>query len=205
MTAGEKINEIAIIILAAGSSSRLGKPKQLLNYQGQNLLNHAIETATVSNAGSVIVVLGSNATEIEKQIHTDNVYIVFNENYEEGMASSIRCGLEASQKLPTPVNAIILMLCDQPFVNTSLLNDIIKTHKDTDKAIVSCSYVNTFGPPTLFHKSIFNELLELKGDIGARKIIHDHINDTATIPFEVGEVDIDTEADFQKLINKPAQ
>jgi molybdenum cofactor cytidylyltransferase len=115
------------------------------------------------------------------------------------MASSIRCGLNTLLQIAPSSDAVILMVCDQPFVSSSLLNELIATQKNTGKPIVSCQYENTFGPPALFYKTIFPDLLILKGDAGARKIVVQRSNDTATVLFAQGNIDIDTEADYQAL------
>ena len=111
------------------------------------------------------------------------------------MASSIRLGIEDSLN----ADAVILMVCDQPFITSDILNNLIETYSNSGRGIVACSYDNTFGPPVLFSKKYFPELLQLKGDIGARKIIDQHFVDVALVDFPRGSIDIDTEADYLKL------
>jgi molybdenum cofactor cytidylyltransferase len=94
---------------------------------------------------------------------------------------------------------LILMVCDQPYVSAALLNDLLATHYNTGKPIVTSGYANTFGPPTFFHKSIFPELLQLKGDVGARNILKNHIEEVEVIAFPPGSLDIDSNEDYQKL------
>src|ERR1035437_6793844 len=108
-----------IIILAAGSSGRLGSPKQNLIYKGQTLLQGAIETAVASACEPVIIVLGANENVIRQSIEGSNATIVYNADWQEGMASSIRVGITALKKINPESDAVILMLCDQPFVDTS--------------------------------------------------------------------------------------
>jgi molybdenum cofactor cytidylyltransferase len=91
------------------------------------------------------------------------------------------------------------MVCDQPYVSSELINDLIAKQKETGKTIVACNYGETFGPPALFHKSLFHELMHLKGDVGARKIIQHHSNEVATILFTKGNIDIDTKEDYNAL------
>jgi len=185
-------------VLAAGSSSRLGKPKQWLRFNGKSLLQHTTETALASQAQPVIAVLGAN----EKAMETteSNVHVVVNSQWQEGMASSIRCGLEAFTQLSPAAEGIILMVCDQPFVTAGLLNDLVTAHQKTGKPIVASGYENTFGPPVFFHRSVFAELLQLTGDTGARGIVSRHKDETAIIPFPQGSFDIDTEADYNRLL-----
>ena len=190
---------IGIILLAAGSSSRLGRPKQLLSYDGQTLLQHTIQVASDSNAHPVVVVLGAQAEMIRNDIKEIDVNLVDNPDWQEGMASSIRSGINAFTEIAPDAEGMILMVCDQPHVNPSLLNEIITAHKRTGKPIVACSYEKTFGPPVFFHRSLFAELLQLKGDIGARSVVRQHTDEVEVIPFPEGVFDIDTEADFKNL------
>ncbi len=189
----------SIILLAAGSSGRLGSPKQLLPYKNKLLLQYLIDEASASSADSILVVLGANAEIIQTQLQLENIHIVINDDWKEGMASSIRFGIKELQKINSATDAAILMVCDQPFVATSLLNDLITTHQQTGKPIVTSSYDNTTGPPALFHKIIFPELLQLKGDIGARSIIQKHPDEVVSVLFPQGNIDIDTAAEYNKL------
>jgi molybdenum cofactor cytidylyltransferase len=188
---------IGLILLAAGASKRLGRSKQLLKYRGQTLLEHSLETALASMAETIVVVLGANAEQIGAGIKNDKVQVVINCEWKEGMASSIRSGIKAITKIG--VEGIILMVCDQPYVTCDLLNELIAAHKKTGKQIVACSYQNTFGPPVFFHHSLFDKLLQLKGDVGARNIVKQHSDLVEVIPFAEGAVDVDTEADYQNL------
>ena len=190
---------IGVILLAAGSSSRLGRPKQLLSYDGQTLLQHTVQVASASNAHPVVVVLGANAEMIRDHIKDLDVVLVDNPDWQEGMASSIRSGINSFTEFAPDTEGIILMVCDQPHVTSSLLNEIITAHKRTGKPIVASSYEATFGPPVFFHRSLFDELLQLKGDIGARSIVRQHTDEVEVTPFPEGVFDIDTEADFKKL------
>jgi len=186
-----------IIILAAGSSSRLGSPKQNLVYNGRTLLQRAIETAVASACEPVIVVLGANKNLIRQSIEGSKATIVYNTDWEEGMASSIRAGITALKKINPESDAVILMLCDQPFADTSLLNQLVQ--KRSAKGIVACAYNKTIGPPVLFDAVYFDELLLLKGQEGAKKLFKKYQNDVVTVSFPLGSVDIDTSEDFERL------
>lgn len=193
------VDKIGIIILAAGSSSRLGQPKQLLKYHGKSLLQNAIDAAVNADADDVIIVLGANAEQVSKEIDKVKAVTIINSEWEEGMASSIRNGLNELLFISPSTDAVILMVCDQPYVSSNLINDLIKTQKETGKPIVTCDYGETIGPPALFDKSLFHELMKLKGDAGARKIIQHHKNDVAMVSFTKGRIDIDTEEDYGRL------
>jgi molybdenum cofactor cytidylyltransferase len=188
-------------LLAAGNSTRLGTPKQLLNYKGNSLLQHISSIAVGANASPVIIVVGANANLLLPEIDQGKTHVVLNDHWQQGMASSIIAGLSFLLETNSSTDGVIFMMCDQPFVTVSLLNDLIMTQRQTGKPIVASSYDNIIGAPALFHKSIFPELLNLTGDTGARMIIQRHMTQVATVPFSKGKIDIDTAEDYEKLIN----
>ena len=187
-------------MLAAGASSRLGKPKQLLCYKGTTLLKHAVQLAVEAALNPIVVVLGSNAGLLGKEIEDSKAIIVINEAWEEGMASSIRTGLQKMLEMEPAINTVIIMVCDQPYVTVKLLQDLIAKHIETGKQIIASNYKNNLGTPALFHKSIFSELMQLRGDTGAKKILKNHPEWVAAIDFPMGEIDIDTENDYKALL-----
>jgi molybdenum cofactor cytidylyltransferase len=189
-----------LIILAAGASIRLGNPKQNLIFQNKTLLERSIETAVGSECRPIIVVLGANADGIDIGIKDKNVEFIFNPNWNEGMASSIRIAISEIEK-HEEISNVLIMLCDQPFVKSKLIADMLLKQQETDKAIVACKYNDTIGVPVLFDRSLFDELLLLKGQEGAKKILKDHPQDVVTIPFDKGSIDIDTQEDYNRLIN----
>jgi len=191
-----------IVLLAAGSSSRLGRPKQALPFDGKTLLQHTKEIAADADVASIIVVLGANAELLQKDISTTGVRTILNDHWAEGMASSITCGVKDLLAQNSGVEGLVLMVCDQPYVTASLINELITVHQNTAKPIVTCSYADTFGPPTFFHKSLFPELMELTGDVGARSIIKKYTDNVEVIPFPEGVTDVDTEADYEKVIKR---
>ena len=197
MMATEK--NIGAIILAAGASSRLGSPKQLLPYAGKTLLQHSLQIAIDSIAHPVIVVLGAHADDIKKETDFNQAHTIVNTEWQEGIASSIRDGIKALVETDPHTEGAVLMLCDQPYVTPALVNELIMVHQNTGKPIVACSYSDTLGVPALFHKSIFPALLQLKDDLGAKGIIQQHAKNTEVITFSKGNVDIDTETDYQEL------
>lgn len=192
----------SLILLAGGESARLGHPKQLLIYQGQTLLQHSLQTAKASQAQPVVLVLGANAETLKNEITGVGAHVVINDEWQEGMASSIRCGVQALTKMTPAAEGAILMVCDQPFVTSDLLNELIAAHESTGKQIIACGYDDSFGPPVFFHQSLFKELLQLKGDTGARSILRQHRDMVAIIPFPHGTFDVDTEADYEQLKSK---
>lgn len=195
------MNSCGIIILAGGASSRLGQPKQLLRYHGKTLLDHSVNEAANAKADAVVVVLGKNADLFKDEIDKENVRVVVNKDWAEGMASSVRLGLDTLLNSKPYIDAVIFMVCDQPHISSLVLDELITTQQKTTKQIVTCNYGESIGPPALFHKKYFRELMELKGDIGARNIIQQNMSDVATVLFPEGKIDIDTKEDYEALKN----
>ena len=189
------------MLLAAGSSSRLGKAKQLLECQGKTLLQHSMEAALKSNADKVVVVLGANAESLTPTIQQYNIYIAVNTEWSEGIASSIRKGVQVMLQSDPEINNIILMVCDQPFITTILLNELMTDDKG-NKNIVASNYGGTLGTPALFNKIYFPELLSLSNNEGAKKIIQKYSNKVVAIQFSKGDIDIDTMQDYEDLLQE---
>jgi molybdenum cofactor cytidylyltransferase len=192
---------LGIIILAAGSSSRLGQPKQLLEYNGSTLLRNVVDEASKLQDTVIVVVTGSNKDVVEVELLNTDITICHNRNWEDGMGSSISIGLEKLLEHHPDLPACIVTVCDQPFVTSALLNDLINEQNNTGKGIVASEYAETVGTPVLFTSKYFEALKNLRGHDGAKKIVQIHKHDTATIWFEKGSIDIDTISDYNNLIN----
>ena len=175
---------VAAVILAAGASTRLGEPKQLVTLAGEPLLKRAIRIATQAGCARAIVVLGASATAILDQCNLSPAQVVINEAWQEGMASSIRAGITA---LAGTADAAILMTCDQPAVTAEHLAILIHKGRDLED-VVGSSYGEMRGVPAYFPGTRFSELLVLAGVIGARHLLAS----SYTIPLSGGELDIDT-------------
>lgn len=188
-----------IIILAAGASSRLGEPKQNLVYKGRSLLQNSIDAALGSACRPVIVVLGANEKLIRPNIQTHDIQIFCNLGWQEGMSSSIRFGVQNLLQLNPHIKQVILMVCDQPFVNSGLLNMLIAKQAETGKSIIASSYNEILGTPVLFSRALFIELQKLEGQQGAKKLFSKYKNLLTTISFPSGGTDIDTIEDYQSL------
>jgi molybdenum cofactor cytidylyltransferase len=190
-----------IILLAAGESSRLGKPKQLLLYNGKTLLQHSIQAAMGTGIRTIVTVLGANADLFKEKIGEEAVDVVLNTEWKEGMATSIRAGLDRLLELAPGIEAALMMVCDQPFVTTALLNDLLIKYQQTGKPIIASRYETGMGTPALFDKTIFAALKDLKGDTGAKKIMKENPDWVETVNFPLGNIDIDTQTDYKKLLN----
>ncbi|HSN08315.1 MAG TPA: nucleotidyltransferase family protein [Hanamia sp.] len=193
------MNESVIIILAAGASSRMQKPKQLLPYHDESLLAHTIEEAQKSLM-PVMVVLGANAQQIKAEIKEVEVEIVFNEEWKSGISSSIKAGLKKALARFKEMQNCILAVCDQPYISSNLFRELVDQKKESGKKIVACSYADTLGTPCLFDKKYFKELLKLEGDHGAKSILQKYQNDVASVDFENGKIDVDTQKDYEELL-----
>lgn len=189
---------IGAVILAAGSSSRMGKPKQLLEYGGQTLVRRAALAAQEAGCNPVVVVTGAHAEALEKELHGFNLRIANNPEWESGIGSSIRAGIRAVET-NDKVTALVLMLCDQPFVTGDVLRGLITAHRETRREIVASSYGGTIGVPALFGKAFFPELVRLESGAGAKQVIERYLAQVHLLPFPQGEIDIDTPADFAHL------
>jgi molybdenum cofactor cytidylyltransferase len=184
---------ITIIILAAGSSTRMGMPKQLLPYQGRSLLRHVTEIALASSADSTVIVLGANAESMEREVAGLPVRVLHNRDLSAGLSASLRTAIAA---LPDHVDAALIMLCDQYLVSQELLNAMILEFRSSRKPIVACAYAGTVGVPALYDRSLFPQMLQLTGDRGAQQLIKEHLADVRSVPFPEGIADADTTADL---------
>jgi len=192
---------ISILILAAGASTRMGdKVKQLLPWGTSTLLENVIDTAK-QVADSVFVVLGANKEEIEKVISLD-VVTIYNPNWQSGMGSSISIGIQNILKQAKEHKGLIIMLADQPLIDTSYLNEIKKEFDQGDFKIVATSYENKLGVPAIFHQSIIPELVNLNEDYGARHIIQKYRTQLKQVFPKGKELDIDTPENYNQLIDK---
>ncbi len=190
----------SVVLLAAGGSRRLGSPKQLVEHEGTPLLFRAIRTALDSGALEVIVVLGSEASFIRQRIESiqildERVKFLENEDWTEGMGGSIRVGV---QGVSATSLAIVLMVCDQPHLRSTVLKALVGALSDA-VLIAACSYGGRPGSPCCFDRALASELLQLTGDQGARDLIRDPHRNVALVPFDDGSFDIDTPEDLIRL------
>lgn len=193
-----------IILLAAGSSSRLGRSKQLIEYQGKTLIQKAIDEANKSRADCLVVVLGANADRIQTGFEPSSALFIVNPHWEQGMSSSMQAGLRFLMAKEA-IDQVLLMLCDQPFVDASLLDQLITSKETSGKGIVAAAYSNTLGVPALFDTRYFEELSQLTGSEGAKKVIFNHQAEVHALDFPLGAVDLDTEEDVNQFLSRYPQ
>ncbi len=192
-------DSVGVILLAAGASARLGEPKQLLQFHGESLLRRSAKTALAASS-RVVVTLGSQIEILRTEIEDLPVEIVENNDWETGMSGSIKVGLKKFLDDADELKAVIVMVCDQPLVNEELLARIITKFHETDASIVACAYQNTLGVPALFRRNLFPELLALDAQKGAKQLIKKYESQVSAISFPEGAFDVDTPADYEKLL-----
>ena len=193
--------QFGIVILAAGNSSRLGRPKQLLPFHNKTLIRRMAESALEVASGPVVVVTGSSSAEVESEISDLSCHTVHNEAWPQGMGLSVATGIQKLMQIDPDIEGAILLVSDQPFVEKALLKVIIELARQQPGVIGACSYADTIGTPVLFPKSHFPHLLELTGQEGAKKLLKRFHEQVISIPFPQGAVDIDTPDDYERLLN----
>ena len=189
----------ALLILAAGNSSRLGQPKQQLRFEGKSLLERAVQAGLDSPCQSVLVVLGAYYDEIIQQSDLKSVRVLVHQDWKKGMGSSIKAGLKGLLQEENP-DQVTIMLCDQPFVDGKLLTQLINKQLQTGRGIIACSYGNAVGVPVLFAQPYFPRLLAMEDTEGAKKILEQNQQDLAIVSFEKGDIDVDTQEDYRQLL-----
>ncbi len=197
MSGGEA--PIAIVVLAAGASRRMGVAKQLLQVRGRSLLRHAVDAALGSRCRPVVVVLGANAEAVQPEVAGLPVQVVQNPHWSEGLSTSIRAGIEALSSAANAPEAVVLTLCDQPFVDTDSIEALAAAYRATAHPIVASEYRGTLGVPALFARALFPELLGLDGDQGAKQVIQRHLSSVRPVPCPLGAVDLDTPQDYEAV------
>ncbi len=191
---------VAAIVLAAGASRRLGRPKQLLELDGETLLERAIRLAAEAGAAPVIAVLGAHFENICAAIQLAPAISVFNANWEQGIAGSIHTGLRALDTAAPDASAALMMNCDQPRLTTGHLRALLESFAtQPTPAMVASAYAGVHGVPAIFPRAVFAHLLALRGDQGARVLLAQPPCPLVAVAFAGGEVDIDLPADLARL------
>jgi molybdenum cofactor cytidylyltransferase len=193
---------ISVIILAAGSSSRMGQSKQLLLIENEPLLLRSIKATLTSSFENIVVVLGAEEEKHRVVIEHLPVQIIHNQNWANGMGSSLKAGLNHLLKLQSDLGAVIIAVCDQPLLSAAHIDKIVETFHQTNKPIVASRYTGVAGVPALFDQSMFSELLDLPDEQGAKKLITKYESTIETIDFPEGAIDLDTWSEYEDFRNK---
>ena len=196
----DQLATVGLLLLAAGSSSRLARPKQLLPYQGQTLLRHAAEVAAASPCRPLVLVTGALHDELLPEIEGLPFHVVRNDAWADGMGGSIATGLQELESALEVhnVDALVVMLCDQPLLTPEIIGELIVQFQATRQAVVASSYAGTQGVPALFGREVFPQLLALRGAAGARELLQQYAH-LPTVDFPGGATDVDTEAQYAAL------
>lgn len=198
----ETLSKIAVLILAAGEASRMKRPKQLLPWQDSTLLNHSINIASSLKNTSSFVVLGAYKDEIISTIDNPNVTVLYHENWQQGMGTSIGFGVKSIQS-HSDFDAILIVLADQPLVTISYLEELIQVSSSSEKGIVASQYEdNKLGVPVIFDAAYFKLLAELKGDQGAKGVLKNYEDDVFILQASDIVGDIDTYDAYTNLYKK---
>lgn len=196
------MQKTAIVILAAGASQRMGKIKQLLPWKNTTLLGNAIlQTKEIANT-DVFVVLGANASEIKDKVDFKRTNVLQNSQWNKGLGNSLALAVSEIDNRNIKYNAVLVMLADQPLIDSDYLKTLLNVFKLSDKNIAVTQYVNGVGVPAIFSAQYFKILKTLSADFGAKALLKKHGDDTVCIPSEGKERDIDTWEDYQNLIAK---
>jgi molybdenum cofactor cytidylyltransferase len=188
------------IVLAAGSSTRMGRPKQLLLVNGRPLLQLVVEQACASRLDEVLVVLGARAEEIRARVDMGRAQVVVNPNHESGMASSLQCGVAA---LEGEVDRVVVILGDQPTVTSHQIDQLLDLHQRSGLPAAALSFDGLLHPPVVLGRVLWPALSSLEGDVGCRALIRARPDQVATLPVPGAHrhpVDLDTPHDYERLI-----
>jgi molybdenum cofactor cytidylyltransferase len=191
-------NYVAGLILAAGAATRMGGPKQLLDWDGRPLVRVAAETALAARLNPVLAVVGSAQAEVVAALAGLPVQCVANPDYAAGQSTSLRVGIAA---LPPEVEAVVVLLGDQPFVTAAIVERLVVEWRASASPIVAPIYAGQRGNPVLFARAIFPELLAIRGDQGARVVLAANPARIHLVPFDDARplADIDTPDDYERL------
>ena len=185
------------LLLAAGGSSRFGRPKQVVEFEGETLIRRAARALIEAACRPMLVVLGAEVNASAEEIIDLPVHIRVNADWKTGMSSSIKTGLEGLLAIDPGLDAVLITLCDQPRIGSGHLTALMAEFGRSRSPIVATEYEDAAGVPTLFSSEMFGRLLELRGDKGARVLIRDS-PDVKTIRCDAAEFDIDTPDDLLK-------
>lgn len=191
------MHSVAAIVLAAGASTRLGQPKQLLRVNGESLVRRAVRGAAEGGCAPIVVVAGAAAAAVQEDLRDAPAEIVVNDQWQLGLGTSIKAGVQHLVRSCTDLNAVVILACDQPFVDAEIIAELLREFRNSGTSIVTASYRGTLGIPALFARSRFNDLFALADDAGAKALIAADRSRVARIEFEPGAIDIDTPADLR--------
>ncbi|NNL15197.1 MAG: nucleotidyltransferase family protein [Flavobacteriaceae bacterium] len=193
-------SKIAILILAAGGSSRMGSPKQLLKWKGSNLINHTISKAIKLKAKDIFVILGANSDLIKSELDQNRVNVLFNRDWKKGLGSSISHGIKFILKSDPELEGILIMLVDQPLIEYDHYLKLINSFDSDSKAIIATKYSDdNLGVPALIDEFYFKELCDLNSDSGAKQLFVKYAQNVVSVANHKANFDLDTLDEYEQL------
>lgn len=193
------MSKTAILILAAGESKRMGEPKQLLPYNDSTLLIHTIEQAAPLKYSETFIVIGAHFSDIFKSIRSQKATVIKNNNWEDGMGSSLSKGIEFIKK-KDKYDRVLVTLSDLPLVTTEHYEELMALSDSSGKRIVLTNYDEVAGVPAIFDRSLFNELTILSDDEGAKPVVKKYKKEVLKMNSKTPFFDVDTKEAYQKLL-----
>lgn len=195
--------KIGAVILAAGGSTRLGSPKQLLEYGGQTLVRRAVRAAWEAGCRPVVAVLGAASDRVEDALAGSDAWITINPAWELGMGLSVKFGVETLDiDGAGRADAALLMVCDQPLIGQCSLEKLCEAFRqaaEPDAAVIAAAYHGTVGVPAIFGRAHFPELCNLPHDSGAKPVLMRHRASVVEVPLPEAAIDIDTREQYERL------
>ncbi len=193
---------ISAVVLAAGRSSRMGRPKLALRLDGVPVLERVLAVLRLAKVDEVVVVLGADADQVRRDVRFGRERVVFNPAYADGMSSSIKLGLG---NISSDSGAAIIVLGDQPFLSPSTIDDVVNGYRAGGSPIVVPVFKGERGNPVLFARILFPEIMRIAGDVGARSVLLAHPRQVLEIQVDDSGVltDIDTPADYDRTSPAP--
>ena len=194
------LEPVAIVILAAGESQRMGRPKQVLPFRGRTLLGCAVETAMASKCRPIVVVTGAHGDLVRPELQSLPVLVAHNPGWAEGLSSSLRVAIDTlTQLAECRLAGAVITLADQPLVTASDIDEIVDVHRRRRKDIVASEYADTQGVPMFISRRLFADIRRLTGKEGAKRLISDHLECVEAVPLASAAFDIDSPADYERL------
>jgi molybdenum cofactor cytidylyltransferase len=190
---------IAGVVVAAGSSSRLGRPKQLLSLGGKPLPAWVLDALREAGLSPLVLVLGHGAEVVRDTLNLDDITVVVNTDYAEGMSTSLRLGLAS---LGPEVAGAVVAMADQPFISPTLITELVAEHGRTKQPLVAADFGDYQGPPILLGRAVWPLADEIRGDQGARFLLKNRPDWVATVPVpnRAAALDVDTEEAYAEAM-----
>ncbi|WP_439131422.1 nucleotidyltransferase family protein [Polaribacter sp.] len=195
------MSTIAVLVLAAGQSSRMQSIKQLAKIDEKYLLEITLEKAKKIGLKNTICVLGANAETIKNQVNFNGIQIIINTNFEEGLSTSMIQGIHYLREKHTNINRVLILLADQPAIQESYLEEMVDLSSKNPSKIIASTYRKTYGVPALIPSLYFNDLLKIKGDKGAKTFLNSNQCSILSPKKNTNLIDIDTQEQLKQFIN----